>query len=99
MPTHEEDSAFLRDYRRLSKAQKLLFLRMRNLMIGDLREMESGDATWFRDGLVHKLRGVHGLYELRWAENGRAIFSFGIQQQSGLLHICWHRCGTHDILP
>lgn len=99
MPTHEEDSAFLRDYRRLSKAQKLLLLRMRSLMVEDLREMESGDATWFRDGLVHKLRGVQGLYELRWAEDGRAIFSLGTQQRSGLLHVRWHRCGTHDILP
>ncbi len=99
MPTYEEDRAFQRDFRRLSKAQKLLLLRMRNLMIEDLREMESGDATWFREGLVHKLQGVQSLYEMRWAEDGRATFPFGTQQQSGLLHIRWHRCGTHDILP
>lgn len=99
MPTHEEDSAFLRDYRRLSKAQKLLLLRMRSLMIDDLREMEAAEATWFREGLVHKLQGAHNRYELRWAQDGRAIFSFGQQQRSCLLHIHWHRCGTHDILP
>ena len=99
MPTYEEDAAFLRDYRRLPKAQKLQLLRIRSLMIDDLREMEAGDAPWFRDGLVHKLRGVRGRYEVRWAEDGRAIFSFGRQQRAGLLHIRWHRCGTHNILP
>lgn len=68
-------------------------------MIEDLREMEAGDATWFRDGLVSKLRGTEGLFEFRWAEDGRATFSFGSQRQPGLLHIRWHRCGTHGILP
>lgn len=99
MPTHEEDSAFLREVARLTPQQREQFRLARAQFIEDLRGMEAGTTTWFRGGLVHKLRGVRGRYELRWAEDGRAVFSFGNALQSGVTHIRWHHCGTHDILP
>ena len=99
MPTHEEDGAFLRDFRGLTDAQRERFRQARAKMIEDLKEMEAGDGLWLRTGLVRKLSGRGDLYELRWAPDGRAIFSIGPPQQPGLLHIQWHRCGTHEILP
>lgn len=99
MPTHEEDSAFLRDVRGLTDAQREQFQRLLARMVEDLSEMENGNAHWFRAGLVRKLRGREDLYELRWALDGRATFSIGSPQRHGMIHIRWHRCGAHDILP
>lgn len=99
MPTHEEDSAFVRDLRALTEVQLKLFRQALARMVEDLKAMEDGSAQWFRAGLVRKLRARENLYELRWGPDGRATFSIGPPQQSGLIHIQWHRCGTHDILP
>ena len=89
----------MRDVAKLTPQQRERFRLVRAQFVDDLRQMDAGTATWFRDGLVHKLRGVRDRYELRWAEDGRAVFSFGSAQQPNLTHIHWHRCGTHSILP
>lgn len=99
MPTHEEERAFLRDYRRLTPYQREQFLDALAAFLGDLREMEAGRRQWFRPGSVRKLAGAKGLYELRWAPDGRATFSIGVPRRAGSVHIQWRRCGTHDILP
>ncbi len=99
MPTHEEDAAFLRDIGRLTPSRREQFLRVLAEFIADLSEMEAGQQHWFRPGSVRKLSGTKDLYELRWASDGRATFSIGDPARLGRLHIRWHRCGTHDILP
>lgn len=99
MPTHDEAEAFLRDYRRLTPSQRDQFLAVRDQFIADLKAMEAGRGQWFRPRLVRKLSGRTGLYELRWAPDGRATFSLGEERRAGHLHVRWHRCGTHEILP
>ena len=99
MPTHEEEKAFQRDFRRLTPSQREQFLSALDEFIDDLRGMEAGRRPWFRPGSVRKLAGTEGLYELRWAPDGRATFSIGTPQRAGNVHIQWRRCGTHDILP
>lgn len=89
----------MRDLRALTDEQRQQFHRALDKMVEDLNRVEAGVNTWFRIGLVEKLRGGHGLYELRWAPDGRATFSIGSPKRHGLIHIRWHRCGTHDILP
>ncbi len=61
--------------------------------------MEVGRTQWLRPGLVRKLHGSAGLYEFRWAPDGRATFSWGDERETGLLHVVWHDCGGHEILP
>ncbi|MET9197066.1 hypothetical protein ABZX60_27665 [Streptomyces olivaceus] len=39
-----------------------------------------------------------GVYELTWAPDGRATWSYGREIVAGLPHILWHRIGTHSIL-
>ncbi|MCY4422573.1 MAG: hypothetical protein OXC06_05830 [Acidimicrobiaceae bacterium] len=99
MPTHEEDSAFMRDFRGLTAEQRQQFLRARDKMVEDLRRIEGGERTGYRSGLVKKLHARRDLYELRWAPDGRATFSIGSSRRPGVIHIRWHRCGTHDMLP
>ncbi len=48
--------------------------------------------------LVHPLAGHRGAYELRFAPDGRATFTFGAAVREGQPHIIWRRIGTHDVL-
>ena len=100
MPTHEESPAFLRDYGRLTGTQQARFDVALAQFIADLRAMEAGERFGFRPGLrIKRVRGAPGLYELTWAPDGRATFSWGESRAPGIRHIVWHRCGDHSILP
>ena len=70
------------------------------MFVTDLRAVETGRRAWFRPGLrVRKLSGVPGVFEMSWAPDGRAMFSWGDPVVEGRLHVVWRRCGTHDIFP
>lgn len=47
---------------------------------------------------MKSVQGSSGLYELTWAADGRATFSYGKAVRAGETHVIWHRVGTHDIL-
>lgn len=47
---------------------------------------------------VQGVCGHPGVYEMTWADDGRATFSYGSPQRSGEVHIVWRHIGTHDIL-
>lgn len=99
MPTHDETTAFLRDRNRLTTAQAERFKARLADFIEDLKEMESGRRTWFRPGLrVKKLAGTPDVYEMSWAQDGRATFAIGDPIVASKLHIVWLRVGSHDIL-
>lgn len=100
MPTHEETSAFWRDWRRLTPQQQTRFREALRRFIEDLWAMEAGEQPWFRRGLrVKTVRGAPGLYEMSWAPDGRAMFSLESPEVGRLMHIVWHRCGDHSVLP
>ncbi|MFF1511945.1 hypothetical protein [Streptomyces sp. NPDC058326] len=44
------------------------------------------------------MRCAPGVYELTWAPDGRATWSYGRAVVAGLPHVVWHRIGTHSIL-
>ena len=61
--------------------------------------MEAGRRSRLRSGLrVKGVKGTPGVYELRWAADGRATFSWGAEVVPGQRHIIWRRCGDHEIL-
>ncbi len=100
MPTHIENPSFKRDLRRLTPAQATLFEDRLQEFVADLAAMEEGRLIWFRAGLrVKKVKGELGAYEMSWAPDRRAIFSWGPQQIPGKRHVVWLRIGSHDILP
>jgi hypothetical protein len=48
--------------------------------------------------LVNPLAGHRGVYELRFAPDGRATFTFGASVREGQPHVIWRRIGGHDVL-
>ncbi|MEX0832295.1 MAG: hypothetical protein WD276_00240 [Actinomycetota bacterium] len=53
----------------------------------------------FRKGLrVKGIRGAEGVFEMSWAEDGRATFEYGDERRKGEPHIVWRRVGTHSVL-
>lgn len=93
MPTYEALSQFLRDWKRLSDAQKAVFLVAVVQFVADLKV-----GTGFRKGLrVKKVQGADDVWEMTWADDGRATFHYGDPVNEGEHHVVWRRIGTHDI--
>ncbi len=94
MPTFEQLRRFDRDFAALSDAQREAFRSAVQKFVADLQRGQG-----FRQGLrVKGVRGAPGMFELTWANDGRATFSYGESRREGEAHIVWHRVGTHDVL-
>lgn len=94
MPTVAWLARFRVDFDALTAAQQAAFLIAVAQFVDDLR---GGRA--FRKGLrVKGIRGAPGIFELTWADNGRATFQHGEPIIDTEPHIIWRRVGTHDIL-
>ena len=94
MPTFERLRRFDRDFAALSDARKDAFRAAVQKFVSDLARGQG-----FRKGLrVKGIRDAPGMFELTWADDGRATFSYGESRRAGEPHIVWHRVGTHDIL-
>jgi len=94
MPTFERLRRFDRDFAGLSDFQKAAFRSAVQKFVADLDRGEG-----FRKGLrVKGIRGAAGMFELTWADDGRATFSYGESRRNDEPHIVWHRVGTHDVL-
>ena len=46
---------------------------------------------------VKGVKGATGIFEMTWADDGRATFEYGEPVREGEAHIVWRRIGTHDI--
>jgi hypothetical protein len=52
----------------------------------------------FRPGLrVKKMKGHENIWEMTWAADGRATFSYAEPVKPGQPHVIWRRIGTHEI--
>lgn len=92
MPTFDREDLFLDDYESLTPEQRRAFKRTVAKFIEDLRRGQ------FRKGLrIKRVRGLVGVWEMTWAEDGRATFTYGPSIRDGEPHIRWRRIGTHDI--
>ena len=94
MPTYTPTESFLRDFRRLSGEQQEAF---RNALRRFIEDVKGGR---FRAGLrVKGIQGMPGCFEMSWAADGRAIFTYGSEVHEGEVHVIWLAVGTHEILP
>jgi len=94
VPTYERSARFDRDYRALTQAERAEFKKAVRKFFEDL---ERGEG--FRAGLrVKGVQGSRGVFEMTWADNGRATFSYGRSIRAGEPHVEWRRIGTHDVL-
>jgi hypothetical protein len=94
VPTFERLRRFDRDFESLTAGEKAAFREAVKKFVADL---ERGEG--FRKGLrVKGVQGSPGLYELTWAGDGRATFSYGDSIHAGEPHIVWHRVGGHTVI-
>jgi hypothetical protein len=94
LPTYETTDRFRREHGRLSSDQQAAFKTAVSRFVEDLA------AGKFRRGLrVKGIVGMPGGFELTWAADGRAIFTYGAEVRSGEPHVIWLAIGTHSILP
>lgn len=94
MPTFAWLARFGTDFDRLSPTQQAAFLAAIAQFVEDLRA-----GGRFRKGLrVKSVQGASSVYEMTWADDGRATFQYGNAVREGEPHIIWRRVGTHEIL-
>ena len=100
MPTFHTKQSFERDYKRLTPGQRAQFADCLRKFVSDLQAMETGRQHHIRASLrVKKVQGLEGVYEITWAPDGRALFSWGEKRMLGKRHIVWSRIGGHELLP
>lgn len=95
MPTFDRLALFKREYGRLTPEQRERFKIAVAKLVAALKQTP---PVLPGDPLVHPLAGHHGVYELRFAPNGRATFTFGPSVRAGQPHIIWRRIGGHEVL-
>lgn len=94
MPTFSRTNRFNRDYVRLNEEEKQAFNAAVRKFVEDLKA-----GHRFRRGLrVKGIQGAQGIFEMTWAPDGRATFSYGPERREGEPHVIWRRVGTHSIL-
>ena len=93
VPTYEPLPRFDEDWDRLSDEQRERFMKA----VGEFEEdLAAGMRP--RPGLrVKGVKSAPGVFELTWAPDGRATWSYGGEKVPGEPHIIWRRIGTHDI--
>jgi hypothetical protein len=93
MPTFKARPRFRKDFDALSAEEKERFPQAVAKFIEDL---EGGHG--FRPGLrVKGIQGARGVFEMTWAEDGRATFEYGAPDRNDQVHIVWRRIGSHAI--
>ena len=94
MPAFERLARFDRDLEALTPEQRAAFLTAVRKFVDDLVA-----GRGFRKGLrVKGVRGAEGIFELTWAPDGGATFSYGKSIVGSEPHIVWRRVGTHEII-
>ena len=95
MPTFDRLALFKREYRRLTPEQRARFKVAVAKLIAALSQTPPRVPG---EPLVNPLAGHRGVYELRFAPDGRARFTFGASVREGQPHVIWRRIGGHEVL-
>jgi hypothetical protein len=92
MPTFAQADRFRRDFAALSAGQQEAFRAAAAKFVADL------PSGRFRSGLrVKGVQGAPGVFDVTWADDGRATFEYGSAVGEGETHIIWRRIGTHEV--
>ena len=93
MPTYEWGRIFGREFKALDAELQDAFLRAVAEFVDDI---EQGRAPC-RSLRVKGVEGHRSVYEISWAQNGRATFAYGAERTPDRRHIVWRRIGGHEI--
>ena len=92
MPTFDVAERFARDLTQFDTRQRRAFDRAVSRFVAGLK------AGQMPPGLrVKGLQAAPGVFELTWAPDGQATFSYGAPVVEGQAHVVWRRVGTHAI--
>ncbi len=92
-PTWARTTSFGQDYAKLTPAERAAFVRAVHKFVEDLRRGEG-----FRSGLrVKRVQGTDDIWEMTWADDGRATFQYGEELAEGEPHIIWRAIGGHEV--
>jgi hypothetical protein len=94
VPTYEPSRRFFREFDRLSAAQQARFMGAVDQLVEALRTSPPEFPAGLR---VKRVLGTEEIWELTWAPDGRATFSYGGEQIAGDPHVIWRRVGDHSI--
>jgi hypothetical protein len=93
MPTFRVLPRFARDFAQLSEKNQVRFREAVTKFVEDLDR-----GAGFRPGLgIRGVQGAPGVFEMRWAPDGRATFEYGEPIRQGQVHVVWRRVGTHSV--
>ena len=93
MPTFQTAPRFDRDWKQLSPELKSRFQHVVTAQF--VPDLARGA---FRASLrVKGVQAAPGVFEMTWAPDGRATFSYGRPQRAGEPHVIWRRIGTHQV--
>jgi hypothetical protein len=93
MPTYRALPGFLREFDKLTPERQAAFMLAVSYFVADLR------AGQLRRGLrVKKMMVPDDVWEMTWAPDGRATFTFEKSVREGERHVVWRRIGNHEIL-
>ena len=93
MPPYARLPRFDTDCAALSAAEKRAFKLAVSKFVADLSR-----GAGFRPGLrVKGVQGSPGIFEMTWADNGRATFQYGPGQVPDEPHVVWRRVGSHAV--
>ena len=93
MPTYEWVARFRRDFEALPSEQQEMFLTA----IGHFTEDFKPQREFRKELRVKGIQGATGVFEMTWADNGRATFEYGETRLANEPHISWRRVGTHAV--
>jgi hypothetical protein len=94
-PTFDRLAQFKRDYAKLTPSQREQFRAAVKKFVAPFSTPPPGDAG---EPLVRELREHPGYYELRFARDTRAVYTFGQAIRRGQPHVVWCRIGTDAAL-
>lgn len=92
MPTFFATNQFQREFKKLTPEQRLLFMQAVTRLVNGLRQRQLPRAL-----RVKRFQGHDGVWEMSWADDGRALFTYGEAVKTGEPHVIWLRVGGHEI--
>jgi hypothetical protein len=90
--TCDRSALFQRDIRKLTGQQRREFLAARDRLVIPLRSRPPEFTPALR---VKRVQGMDDIWEMTWAEDGRATFRYGPEVKPGEPHVIWLRIGIH----
>jgi len=94
VPRYSQSHRFWRDYRKPNEAQRQLFRAAVEEFVEDLKVGPDEIRPSLR---VKKVHGTPEVWEMTWADDGRATFEYAEDSREDDPHVIWRRIGTHDV--